>query len=208
MHHYSLFPHCTGTVSPMVNRNTIHSFVLFVVALFFQQSRFPVWTKVPKYAILNNLAKGDSKNIHFMATCESVYLRQQRQTLERGEVRFQRKKKKNHNIILWETKGETREWNKMEIAFLWCQRLTLSLTLGGCVWVFYLSCLTQLSRWNQATAFIFLCLLWSDLFSCFICLAGCLNEESTFTPLKFINTSDVTIWFTICPHVVNIHILC
>lgn len=93
-HHYSLFPHCTGTVSPMVNRNAIHSFVLFAVALFFQQSRFPVWTNVPKYAILNNLSQRDSKNIHFMATCESVYLRQQRQTLERGEVRFQEEKKK------------------------------------------------------------------------------------------------------------------
>lgn len=134
-HHYSLFPHCTGTVSPMVNRNAIHSFVLFAVALFFQQSRFPVWTKVPKYAILNNLSQGDSKNIHFMATCESFYLRQQRQTLERGEVRFQegKKNKKITTTFCGKQREKQRKWNKMEIAFLWCQRLILSLTLGGCL---------------------------------------------------------------------------
>lgn len=106
----------------MVNRNGIQSFVLFVVALFSQQSQFPVWTKCLNMQRLNNLSQGDNKNIHFMATCESVYLRQQRQTLERGEARL----KKNHNNILQETKRETWKWNKMEFAFLWCQHLILA----------------------------------------------------------------------------------
>lgn len=52
---------------------------------------------------VNNLLQGDSENIHFIATCESVYLRRKRQTLERGEARL----KKNHNNILQVTKDET-----------------------------------------------------------------------------------------------------
>lgn len=66
---------------------------------------------------LNNLFQTDSENIHFVATRESVYLRQQRQTLEQGEARL----KKNHNNILQETNTEKYEikW----VVFSWCQHL-------------------------------------------------------------------------------------
>lgn len=157
-------PSLYSTISPMVNRNGIQSFVLFVPALFSQQSQFPVRTKRLNMQRLNNLSWGESENIHFTATWESVYLRLQRQTLERGEERL----KKNHNNFLQETKEETWKWNTMECAFPRCQHLIL--TLGGCVWVFYLSCLTRLSRRNQATSpLIFsLCLLYLYLFFIFI----------------------------------------
>lgn len=71
---------------------------------------------------LNNLFQADSENIHFAVTRESVYLRQQRQTLEQGKARL----KKNHNNILRETKRGGKERNKMDFVFSWCQHLILA----------------------------------------------------------------------------------
>ena len=183
----------------MVNRNGIQSFVLFVVALFSQRSQFPVWTKCLNMQRLNNLSQGDCKNIHFMATCESVYLRQQRQTLERGEARWKKKKKITTRFC-----RKQREKHENEIRWslhfrgvnVWFQLDTGRV----CLFFFYLSCLTWLSRWNQATSFIFFPLVLLDLylFSFLLICRGVLMRNQLSTP-NFINMSDVTIWFTICP---------
>lgn len=92
-------PLLNGAAGPMVNREATGALFCFYLAYFFaQQSQLTVWTKRLNIQRLNNLSLADRENIHFTATYESVCLRKQRQTLERGwdEVRGRRKKKKKN----------------------------------------------------------------------------------------------------------------
>lgn len=194
------FPLLYRTVSLMVNRNGIQSFVLFAVALFSQQSQFPVWTKCLNMQRLNNLSPGDRKNIHFMATCESVYLRQQTQILEWGEAKL----KKNQNNVLQETKGYTWKLNKTEFSFPLCQHLIWAWHWVLVSFFFFLlklfdSAVTMKSNIFYISPFVFVIFIY---FHFIFIWRGVLMRNQLSTP-KFINTSDATIWFTICPHAVN-----
>lgn len=150
----------------------------------------------------NNLLQGDSKNIHFTATYESVYLRQQRQTLEWGWGKV----KKNHNSIRQETKEENMKMKQDGVCISMVPAWDFSVTLGGNVWVlFYLSRLTRLSGWNETSfiltplfllpflRFCYIYLSFLFLFYLFIYL-GVLMSNQLSTPI-FINMSDATVLF-------------
>lgn len=121
---------------------------------------------------LNNLFQTDSENIHFVATRESVYLRQQRQTLEQGEARL----KKNHNNILQET--NTEKYEIKCVVFSWCQHLIF---LFNSVWLplgflqFDSAVIVESNIFYMLLCFYYIC-------SLFIYLTRCLNEESTLNP--------------------------
>lgn len=125
---------------------------------------------------LNNLSQGDSENIHFTATCESVYLRLQRQTLERGEAGVKEKSQQR-------SAGNKRRKMKMKYNGVCISMVSL----GGCVWIFL--CVFLLKLFDSAvtvksssiSSSPFVCFIFI-YFHFFIYLARCLNEESTLNP--------------------------
>lgn len=153
----------------------------FSLPYFLQQSQLTVWTKCLNIQRLNNLSQGDRENIHFVATYESVYLRQQRLTLQWGwgEVR-----EINHNNILQKTKREknkTKHDNKtrcglhFHCASVWFQRDTGWLRLF--CFVFFILKLfdsTVTMKWNNSFCISTFAWLYFPCFCCayFIILAS------------------------------------
>lgn len=174
-------PLLNGAAGPMVNRGATGALFCFYLAYFFaQQSQLTVWTKRLNIQRLNNLSLADRENIHFTATYESVYLRKQRQTLERGwdEVRRRKKKTKQNQKTTQQHSAENKASEKKEtiikhdaVCISTVPPSDFAVTWGGCFClflVFFFFPLLKLfdstvtMKWNNSfcvSGFVWLCFL-------------------------------------------------